>query len=169
MMRDLITTWWPYAVGYGFAVLVANLLPPISRPLWKRWGRDPDAEGDDPLYDAFMGRVVGTVERPLYVAAFLANEPTFVGIWLGLKVAGGWKRWEGEFTLKSGRKVAGRSVFNIMLIGSAVSVAYAWAGARAIRLLQHQAFQAAVVVLLAVIAAHGALLGWLSLRAKKKA
>ena len=161
-VSDFLKTWAPYAIGYAVAVFGGELLPPVSRPLWKRYGRDPDTETDDPLYDPLVGHVVGLVERPLYVAAFLASAPALVGIWLGLKVAGGWKGWQGEYTLKNGRKVAGRSVFNFMLIGSAVSVAYGWVGADIIRALQLHDTPTAVVVPVALLVAHLVLYRWLN-------
>src|SRR5437899_6306624 len=107
---------------------------------------ETDTEKDHPLYDPTVSTAVGLVERPLYVAAFLAGAPALVGVWLGLKVAGGWKGWQDAYTLKSGKMVAGRTVFNFMLIGSAVSVAYGWVGARIIRALQTHDVQSAVVV-----------------------
>lgn len=161
---DFLLTWGPYAVGYAFALFVPEILHPVSRPLWKRYGRDQDKEKDDPLYDATVGKAVGIVERPLYVAAFLAGAPAFVGVWLGLKVAGGWKGWQDPYTLKSGKMVAGRTVFNFMLIGSAVSVAYGWAGARIIRALQAYDLQSAIVVGVAVFLAHVAFYLWLNSR-----
>jgi len=161
-VSDFLKTWAPYAIGYAFAVFGGELLPPVSRPLWKRYGRDPDTETDDPLYDPLVGHVVGLVERPLYVAAFLANEPAFVGIWLGLKVAGGWKGWQDEYTLKNSRKVAGRSVFNFMLIGSAVSVAYGWVGAHLIQALHLHDAHSAVVVPVTLLVAHLVLYIWLN-------
>ena len=169
-VRAFLATWGPYAVGYAFAVFAAEILPQVSRPLWKRYGRDADTEKDHtekdhPLYDPTVGTAVGLVERPLYVAAFLAGAPAFVGVWLGLKVAGGWKGWQDPYTLKSGKMVAGRTVFNFMLIGSAVSVAYGWAGARIIRALQAHDVQSAVVVAVALFLANLAFYLWLKSQA----
>ncbi len=161
VVPDLFATWAPYAVGYAFAVFGGSLLPPISRPLWKRYGRDPDTEKGDPLYDPLIGQVVGLVERPLYVAAFLASAQALVGIWLGLKVAGGWKGWQDKYALKNGKQIAGRTVFNFMLIGSAVSVAYGWVGAHMIRALQLHDVQSAIVVPVALFLTHLVLYGWL--------
>lgn len=161
-MCDLLATWGPYAAGYGFAVLGGHLLPP-STPLWKRNRREPYSEKENPVYDPFIGRVMGLVERPLYVAAFLAKEATFVGIWLGLKVAGGWKGWEKGIILANGKEIPGRIVFNIMLIGSAVSVAYGWVGAQMTRSLQHGDTESALVTGLALLVAHVSLYGTLVL------
>jgi hypothetical protein len=111
---------------------------------------------------------MGLVKRPLYVGAFLANQPTFVGIWLGLKVAGGWKGWETGVSLKNGKMIPGRIVFNIMLIGSAVSAAYGWVGAQVIRSLQLGDQQSALVTSLALLAAHLVLYGTLVLAHPKK-
>jgi|SRR5437762_5514606 len=156
---DFVCTWAPYAIGYAFAV-VPGALWPVARPIWQLYGRDRAEKKDH--HDPFIGRLMGQVERPLYVAAFLANEPTFVGIWLGLKTAGGWKRWQDEIKLKDGGgAISGRTVFNVMLIGSAVLVAYGWVGAYIVRTLEHHNWQSAVVVSVALLLAHLCLYGWL--------
>jgi hypothetical protein len=46
---------------------------------------------------------------------------------LALKVAGKWTRWE-----KGEGKVSGRSIYNIFLMGSGLSVAYSTIGAKII-------------------------------------
>jgi hypothetical protein len=118
-----------------------------------------------------MGRLVGLVERPLYVAAFLANEPAFVGIWLGLKVAGGWKGWQEDIQPNdhTKKKIPGRTIFNVMLIGSALSLAYGWVGAYGIRQIQWHNVTSAVVVAGALSIAHSALYWSLQPRSKSTA
>jgi hypothetical protein len=160
--------WLPYVLGYLFAIFVGHVWPrwPLSDPLWERFGRKRDDADVNPEHDSLVGRVVGLVERPLYVAAFVAGEPTFVGIWLGIKVAGGWKYWAEPWDIPNGPKVSGRSTFNIMLIGSAVSVAYAWVGADLIRSWQRQDVASVILAPLALVAAHGALYWWLTRQPK---
>ena len=62
---------------------------------------------------------VGIVERLLYTTAFLLNQPGFVAVWLALKVASQWKRWQGEE----------RATYNVFLIGSGLSLIMAYLGA----------------------------------------
>ena len=152
--------WASYAIGYLFATFAGSAWP-VALPIWKRYGRD-EAPAKKDRHDPFIGQLMGLVERPLYVAAFLADAPTFVGIWLGLKVAGGWKGWQDEVPLKDGNAIPGRTVFNVMLIGSAVSVAYGWVGAHVIRALQNRTIESALVVPLTLMAAHFLLNDWLT-------
>jgi len=62
---------------------------------------------------------VGVVERLLYTTSFLVNQPGFVAVWLALKVASQWKRWEGE----------DRATYNVFLIGNGLSMIMAYLGA----------------------------------------
>lgn len=38
--------------------------------------------------------LIGIFEAVMYPILFLSNKPEFVGAWLALKVAGGWKGWQ---------------------------------------------------------------------------
>jgi len=62
---------------------------------------------------------MGIVERFLYTTVFIVNQPAFVAVWLALKVAAQWKRWEGEE----------RGTYSVFLIGSALSLIIAYLGA----------------------------------------
>lgn len=79
----------PYAVGYAFAAFGGSFWP-LSDPLWKLDGRAPATATEDP-HDPFMGRLVGLVERPLYVTSLLANAPAFVGVW---RIRAGRRAWD---------------------------------------------------------------------------
>ena len=59
------------------------------------------------------------------------GKPEFIGVWLVLKVAGSWNRW-GETGTIGGKKIEGRAFYNIFLIGSGLSIAYAIGGAKMI-------------------------------------
>ena len=166
--NEYLSMYWPYVLGYLFATIGPNMMPTVSVPLWKRLGKDPDKLGENPLYDPYIGRVVGTIERPLYVAALLADQPAFIGIWLGLKVAGSWSRWSGDSDLPDGGKVAGRSVFNIMLIGSAVSLIWSLVAAKIIQFLQWGDYVSAISMAAAVVGAHYGFNNWLVRNIKKK-
>lgn len=62
---------------------------------------------------------MGILERFMYTTVFIVNQPAFVAVWLALKVASQWKRWEGEE----------RGTYNVFLIGSALSLIIAFLGA----------------------------------------
>jgi hypothetical protein len=83
------------------------------------------------------------VERTLYVASLQLGMPEFVGVWMALKVAGQWKRW-GEDGESSPHKIEGRSYYNIFLIGSGLSVAFAVVGAQMVEALANGNWQVGV-------------------------
>jgi hypothetical protein len=63
------------------------------------------------------------------------GSPEFIGVWLALKVAGQWKNWTESWSIEvDGRtiQVVGREVFNIFLLGNALSVGFAAIGAKLI-------------------------------------
>lgn len=57
---------------------------------------------------------LGCLERAMYVSAWFVNFPQFIGLWLSLKVAGGWKMWQEDDN--------SRGHFTIFLIGSGLSI-----------------------------------------------
>ena len=60
-------------------------------------------------------------------------KPEFIGVWLALKVAGQWQQWsEDKPYREGGPTIVGRQLFNIFLIGNALSITYAVVGAQAI-------------------------------------
>lgn len=63
--------------------------------------------------------LLGIIERILYTFAFIINAHEWVAVWLTLKVAVGWTRWQkGD-----------RSSYNIFLIGSGLSILFGLLGA----------------------------------------
>ncbi len=121
--------WWSYIIGYFFAIVIAHF--PISLVvdrMWEcvGWTKD-DKESIRP--QSWQPRILGCVERTLYAASFQLGKSEFIAVWLALKVAGQWKRW-GEDQKYGGRIIAGRAVYNIFLIGSALSIGYAVTGAK---------------------------------------
>jgi len=68
---------------------------------------------------AILTPVLGIVERGLYTGALLMGAPEWIAVWLALKVAVAWRRWEGEK----------RGSYNLFLIGSALSVMFGVIGA----------------------------------------
>jgi hypothetical protein len=111
--------WLPVILGYGFAVVVGHFcIMAVVDKLWEEsgWRRPSDAKVRPAFY---LPQLIGLLERALYVASLQLGEPEFIGVWLALKVAGQWKRWE---------EADGRIFYNIFLIGSGLSIAYAIVG-----------------------------------------
>lgn len=127
----MTNVWACYILGYFFAVVVAQY--PISLivdKLWRGIGWTDDQVDDIRPYSR-TPKILGYIERSLYVGSFQLGKPEFIGIWLALKVAGQWNRWSED--KKYGEHfVPGRHTYNIFLIGNGLSIAYAITGAKLI-------------------------------------
>jgi hypothetical protein len=62
---------------------------------------------------------LGICERVSYTAAFLLGIPTWIGVWLAIKVAAQWNRWTDEE----------RATYNVFLIGNLLSIVFGFLGA----------------------------------------
>jgi len=62
---------------------------------------------------------LGICERASYTAAILLGAPTWIGVWLAIKVAARWHRWQGEE----------RATYNVFLIGNILSIFFGLVGA----------------------------------------
>ena len=82
-------------------------------------------------------------------------------MWLALKVAGQWARWT---TIDPSAKTHGRAIFNIFLIGNAVSIGYGVVGALLINWLQAGVRSNAVACAIAIIIGSVALYVWSRVR-----
>ena len=104
-------------MGYGFAVILAHF--PVSwvvGSMRERVGKIIKLPLDKFTWQA---AAVGFVERALFGVAFQSKIYLLIPLWFALKVAGGWGQWNKE---------DGRVIFNIFLLGSALSFGYAIAG-----------------------------------------
>ena len=119
--------------GYGFAIIIGCwCIGTVVDGLWRAEAGNPSDTKVRPA--GYLSALVGFVERALFVATLQMGRGEFIGVWLALKVAGQWKRW-GEGETIDNRKVDGRIFYNIFLIGSGLSIAYAFVGAQLIRLI----------------------------------
>lgn len=89
--------------------------------------------------------MVGVVERVLYTASWQLGKPEFIAVWLALKVAGQWRRWTDDMC-PNGPVVPGRTIFNVFLIGNALSIAYGSTGGLLIKWLNMGACLRALVI-----------------------
>jgi hypothetical protein len=85
--------WIALAVGYGFAVIIGHFcVARVVDCLWIEAGWKK-GEGAEARPASYLPRLVGIVERVLFVASLQLGKAEFIGVWLVLKVAGQWKRW----------------------------------------------------------------------------
>lgn len=159
-----------YAYGALYAVALPQLLlRRIQDHIWLRVLRHngiPEKEIDKDI--RFLPVILGCLERTLYLASVLAGLPEFIGLWLAIKVAGGWKGWsEGrvfEWGNERGPKttgtVPGAQVFNAHLIGAGLSVLFAVTGAYSICWLRDGELVFTITIGVFVIVASSTILVW---------
>ena len=118
-----------YVLGFVFSIVLGHYL---IRKVLDRFYRGYE-EGR--TVENWRAGVVGLVERALYTTAFLLGSPEFIAIWLALKVAGQWERWKADWSSKAraselkDKKDTARAMYSGYLLGNALSIAYAIAGA----------------------------------------
>jgi hypothetical protein len=120
--------WHYYLIGYLFSLSGGLLFVRlIVNTMWRElgWKGKPSEDVIRPY--AWHAQAIGILESVLYTTAWIVSAPQFIAVWLALKVAGKWGRWE-----KDEGKIPGRSIYNIFLIGSGFSVAYSTVGAKII-------------------------------------
>lgn len=110
----------PYIFGYTFAVVLAHW--PIKKvrdaALETILARNAQETKSNKFYARpYYACVVGIIERPLYIASLQMGYPEFIALWIGAKIAGGWKGWENQNQ--------GRDIFNAFMVGNALSLGYA--------------------------------------------
>lgn len=167
-----------FAIGLVFSVLAPWLqLYWTQVMLWRRLVTDAGGATDvaDKAHRRDLPAVVGLIERVLYFVALQADAPEFVGIWLALKVAGGWDAWAkgrkvpSDDERQSGQKqveVKGRHEFNTFLIGSGQSVLFAATASKITEWLRAGELGLAAMVAGVLIAGSIALWLWAFLRAR---
>jgi hypothetical protein len=137
------------SIGYVFAVIIGHIaIQFFVDGMWKSIGWIPNVNSGRPEYH--HPRLIGVIERTLYVASLQMGKPEFIGVWLALKVAGQWKRWETSGSI-AGNIVEGRVFYNIFLIGSGLSVAYAVGGAKMIEYFNASQWTYLAVLPLAIL------------------
>lgn len=105
----------------------------IVNELWKYIQKQEDSERP---YE-YTAIFVGLVERTLYFFAILYGFKEFIGVWLVLKVAGVWRRWEED---KNEKGKSGRVFYNIFLIGSGISLGFAFTGVNLVHLFHNEEY-----------------------------
>ena len=152
--------WYASLIGYSFSVFAeAILVKSLVETLWdcvvpgssnKPQIRQPSWQGD----------ALARVEGVLYVAFLQLGLGPMIGLWLALKVAGQWKRWMDDGDEQTQRP-DGRSVFNIFLIGNALTVLYSFVGFKLIEWIEAEKVLQVCWVSLLVIALTLAFWAWI--------
>lgn len=70
-------------------------------------------------YSGVLSLPLGIIERASYTAALIIGVPGWVAVWLAMKVAIRWKRFEA----------ARKGTYNLFLIGNALSIMFGLIGA----------------------------------------
>jgi hypothetical protein len=144
--------WWQYGVGYLFSVVVGHFLVyKLIEALWMNLGWKAGGEKDALRPVPEHPAMVGLLERALYTSAWQLGKPEFIGLWLAVKVVGNWKGWSVDAE-PGGRRLSGRSIFNLFLIGNGFSIAYGVVGALLIKWLKYEEFDTAFITGLILVA-----------------
>ncbi len=150
--------WWSILIGYTFSILAGHLFTHlVVVEAWKRLvGGDNDVSAL--RGDSWFTEALSVLERTLYTASWQLGKPEFVAVWLALKVGGQWKRWSEDQPLGE-RKILGRAIYTIFLLGNGLSLLYAIVGASLIERLTNSEWLPAIALPLILIV--GTLVLWL--------
>ncbi len=123
----------PYLIGYAIAIVLGHILvKPTVDAMWVAvYGKETLKRLKSK--NRWLTGVLGCVERTLYVACISAGHAGFIAVWLGLKLVGNW-RFLGQSNPKdtADPSVPGTVDLNLLLVGSALSLAYGALGAQLI-------------------------------------
>jgi hypothetical protein len=143
--------WYAQLIGYGFsvfaeAILVKNLVETLWDCLTPGSASNPQARPHP-----WQGEALARIEGVLYVAFLQLGLGPLIGLWLVLKVAGQWKRWLDDGDEKTERP-DGRAVFNVFMIGNALTILYSIVGFKMIGWVAAGEMRRVLIVSLAAIA-----------------
>lgn len=152
--------WWHWAIGYTFSTIFgAVLIYRLNQQLYKGLGWKPGQAEDELHPQPYHPAMVGVVERSLYTASWQLGKPEFIGIWLVLKVAGQWGGWSEDRKVGE-KRVLGRAVYNVFLIGNAFSLAYGVVGALMAEWIRTREYDLAVAIPFVLLVATGIFTLW---------
>ena len=154
------TPWYASVIGYGFSVFAeAILVKSLVETLWDCIAPHSSNSPQNRPH-LWQGDALARIEGVLYVALLQLGLGNLIGVWLVLKVAGQWKRWMDDGDEQTQRP-DGRSVFNIFLIGNALSVLYSFVGFKLIGWIEADRIIQVCWVCLSVIALTLAFWAWI--------
>ncbi len=164
-----MTSQWPVLVGYLVAVVVAHFPICWTINLVRRFLRLRRPNSGDAKNKPRLAPIVGFVERTLFVASWQLDAKEFIAVWLALKVAGQWSQWGTGRILDDGTRVHGRLMYNMFLIGTGLSIAYAVVGAKMIDWGSRHQWTEFIAVPCALLAGNACLGAMLSVKCRRRA
>jgi hypothetical protein len=151
----------PWIVGFTFSVIVGHVaIKAAAKQMWVAVDLDPDKPPLRP--SPWQPAAIGLTERALFTAAILTGNGGFVAVWLGIKTVGQFKTWGvDQKGTTTGRPVLGRVVYNNFLLGQALSIGFAAAGAYSAILLRAGKLTPALLVVLSTLLGTTILAVWI--------
>ncbi len=123
---------WMLFLGIVLVSLpVAHVLISLAlfcmRELFELDDEKDEAEKDNARKNLWPPALVGACESVMYPMALFFGKPEFIGVWLAIKVAGGWTRWNPASASDGDRKQinTGRRKYSAFLVGNALSITLA--------------------------------------------
>jgi hypothetical protein len=139
--------WWHYVAGYTFSLVMGRIMVGlVMREAWRQLG----PIGGPTSLRGWLSPVIGEIEGVMFTTAWLLEKPEFILLWIAIKVTGQWKRW-GEDNEVGGLIVPGRDIFNVFLLGSALSMIYAIVGGVMVKWLAQADWMPAIGVPLLIV------------------
>lgn len=164
-----LAQWSFYFLGYFFAVIIGHFfIDIVVDKLWRLSGwKDKSDELTRPKN--WQSGIVGVVERTLIVSAFLVGWPQFIALWFALRIGGSYRDWsEGRKDYAGHKKIEGPAIFNIFLIGTGLSLGYAFVGLKIIELLKNSNVFFAIFIPFILMVLTLLLRWWAEFRAKRR-
>lgn len=121
MSKEIMTYTLAYVLSVGIAIPVVFLW---SEFLYKRVEKYKTEEDEEAGRVRWIPVWVGILERAIITTLVGWGVPGtagFMGAWVAVKAAGGWRSWSKGTTY-------GRAIFFVGLLGSAMSLLFAIAG-----------------------------------------
>lgn len=139
-MSDILLSILYYALGYFYSIFVGHwLILNFSRKAWIALGEMPKGEKDMPY--RWTSSLAGILDRVIYTSSLLMPAKEFIAVWLAVKVAVQWRRWDNNKDLGKAR-----ASFHIFVIGTGLSLLYGAVGALIVKWLSHKEYLPAIAV-----------------------
>jgi len=105
--------------GYLFSTVIGAIFIWLLIDLWAWWYVQKGETFSIPKKKRLLILCVGVVERILFTSSVLIGAQAFIPLWIAIKVAPHWDRWKGDE----------RVIYNVFLLGNALSVIFGIIGA----------------------------------------
>ena len=145
-MSDTLMNIFYYALGYFYSIFVGHwLILNFSRNAWDALGEMSENKKDMPY--RWTSSLSGILDRVIYTSSLLIPAKEFIAVWLAIKVAVQWKRWDDNKDLGKAR-----ASFHIFVIGTGLSLLYGVVGALLVNWLSSKEYLPAIAVPVLLVA-----------------